>query len=65
MGVGRWNHSSRPRVGLPTTAAWDVVGVGSYVWHDGALGRVRAKGHAGAMIAVYTAGATPRQHWPH
>ena len=60
-GRGPANQSSRPRVGLPTTAAWDVVGVGSYVWHDGALGRVRAKGHAGATIAVYTAGATPRR----
>ena len=37
-GRGPANQSSRPRVGLPTTAAWDVIGVGSYVWHDGALG---------------------------
>ena len=39
---------------LPTPAAWDVFGVGSYVWHDGALGRVHAKGHADATIAVFT-----------
>ena len=53
--------SIRPRVGLPTPAAWDVVGIGSYVWHDGALGRVRSKGHAGATIAVFTADVTPRR----
>ena len=44
-GRGPGNQSNRPRVGLPTPAAWDVVGVVSYVWHDGALGCVRAKGH--------------------
>ena len=59
-GRGPRNQSNRPRVGLPTPAAWDVVGVGSYVWHDSALGRVRAKGHAGATIAVFTADVTPR-----
>ena len=48
-------------MGLPTPAAWDVFGVGSYVWHDGALGRVRAKGHSGAALAVFTADATPRR----
>ena len=60
-GRGPANKSARPRVGLPTIAARDVVGVGSYVWHDGALGRVRSKGHAGATIAVFTVGATPRR----
>ena len=35
--------------------------MGSYVWHDGALGRVCVKGHAGATIAVFTAGAMPRR----
>ena len=59
-GRGLGNQSNRPRVGLPTPAAWDVVDIGSYVWHDGTLGRVRAKGHAGATIAVFTADATPR-----
>ena len=34
-GRGPENKSVRPRVGLPTPAAWDVVSVGSYVWHDG------------------------------
>ena len=53
-GRGPGNQSGRPRVGLPTPAAWDLVGVGSYVWHDGALGRVRAKGHADATIVVFT-----------
>ena len=48
-------------MGLPTPAAWDVVNIGSYVWHDGTLGRVRAKGHTGATIAVFTAGVTPRR----
>ena len=60
-GHGPGNQSNRPRVGLPTPAAWDVVGVGSYVWHDGALGRVRAKGHADATIVVFTADITPRR----
>ena len=60
-GRGPGNKSIRPRVGLPTPAAWDVVSIGSYVWHDGTLGRVRAKGHAGATIAVFTAGVTPRR----
>ena len=30
-GRGPANKSARPRVGLPTPAAWDVVGIGSYV----------------------------------
>ena len=60
-GRGPGNQSNRPRVGFPNPAAWGVVGVGSYVWHDGTLGRVRAKGHAGATIAVFTAGVTPRR----
>ena len=60
-GRGPANKSIRPRVGLPTPAAWDVVDIGSYVWHDGALGRVRSKGHDGATIAVFTADATPRR----
>ena len=60
-GRGPGNQSGRPRVGLPTPAAWDVVGVGSYVWHDGALGRVRAKGHADATVAVFTADVAPRR----
>ena len=60
-GRGLGNQSNRPRVGLPTPAAWDVVGIGSYVWHDGTLGRVRAKGNAGAAIAVFTADAMPRR----
>ena len=42
-GRGPGNQSGRPRVGLPTPAAWDTIGVGSYVWCDGALGCVRAK----------------------
>ena len=46
---------------MPTLAAWDVVGVGSYVWHGGTLGRVRSKEQAGATIAVFTMGATPRR----
>ena len=42
--------------------AWGVVvDIGSYVRHDGTLGRVRAKGHAGATITVFTADATPRR----
>ena len=60
-GRGPANKSARPRVGLPTPAAWDVVGIGSYVWHDGTLSRVRSKGQAGATIAVFTMGATPRR----
>ena len=60
-GRGPANYSSRPRVGLPTTAAWDVVDVGSYVWHDGTLGRVRAKGHSCATIAVFAANPTPHR----
>ena len=48
-------------MGLPTPAAWGVVGIGSYLWHDGTLGCIRAKGHAGATIAVFTADATPRR----
>ena len=60
-GRGPGNQSNRPRVGLPTPAAWDVVSIGSYVWHDGALGRVRTKGHAGGTIAGFTAGVTPRR----
>ena len=60
-GRGPGNQSGRPRVGLPTPAAWDVVGIGSYVWYDGALGRVRAKGHADATIAVFTADVAPRR----
>ena len=60
-GRGPENKSIRPRVGLPTPAAWDVVSIGSYARHDGTLGRVRAKGHAGATIAVFTAGVTPRR----
>jgi hypothetical protein len=60
-GRGPANQSNRPRVGLPTPAAWDVVDVGSYVWHDGALGRVRVKGHEGATIAVFAADVTPRR----
>ena len=49
---GLKNKSIRPHVGLPTPAAWGVVSIGSYVRHEGALGRVLAKGHAGATIAV-------------
>ena len=30
-GRGPVNQSDRPRVGLPTPAAWDVVSFGSYV----------------------------------
>ena len=60
-GRGPENQSGQPRVGLPTPAAWDVVGVGSYIWHNGALGRVRAKGHADATIAVFTADVAPRR----
>ena len=60
-GRGPENKSIRPRVGLPTPAAWDVVSIGSYVWHHGALDRVRAKGNAGATIAVFTASVTPRR----
>ena len=60
-GHGPGNQSNRPRVGLSTPAAWDVADIGSYVCHDGTLGRVRAKGHAGATIAVFTAGVTPRR----
>ena len=57
-GRGLGNQSNRPRVGLPTPAAWDIVDIGSCVWYDGTLGCVRAKGHAGATVAVFT--ATPR-----
>ena len=60
-GRGPGNQSGRPRVGLPTPAAWDTIGIGSYVWCDGALGRVRAKGHADATITVFTADAAPRR----
>ena len=60
-GRGPGNKSIRPRIGLPTPAAWDVVGIGSCVWHDGTLGRVRAKGHAGATIAVFTTDVAPRR----
>ena len=60
-GRGPANKSAQPRVGLPTLAAWDVVGIGSYVWHDGTLGRVRSKGQTGVTIAVFTVGATPRR----
>ena len=60
-GCGPGNQSGRPRVGLPTPAAWGVVGVGNYVWYDGALGRVRAKVHADAAISVFTADAAPRR----
>ena len=60
-GRGPGNKSIRPRVGLPTPAAWDVASTGSYVWHDGALGRIRAKEHACATIAAFTAGVTPRR----
>ena len=60
-GRGPANKSIRPRVGLPTPAVWDVVDIGSYVWHGGTLGCVRSKGHAGATIAVFTADATPRR----
>ena len=60
-GRGPGNKSARPRVDLPTPAAWDVVSIGSYVWHDGTLGCVRSKGHAGATIAVFTAEATLRR----
>ena len=60
-GRGPANKSARPRVGLLTPAAWGVVGIGSYVWHDGTLGRVRSKGQTGATIAVFTVGATPRR----
>ena len=35
--------------------------MGSYVWHDGTLGRVRAKGYSCATIAVFAADATPRR----
>ena len=59
-GRGLGIQSGRPRVGLPLPAAWDGVGVGSYVWHEDKLGRVRAKGHASATIVVFTAEATPR-----
>ena len=53
-GRGTGNQSNRPRVGLPSPAAWDVVGVGSCMMlHDGALGHIRAKGYAGATIAVF------------
>ena len=45
-GRGPVSQSDRPRVGPPTSARWDVVDIGSFIWHDGALGRVRAKGHA-------------------
>ena len=60
-GLGLGNRSNRPRVGLPTPAVWGAVGIGSYLWHDGTLGCIRAKGHAGATIAVFTADATPRR----
>ena len=60
-GRGSGNQNNRPRVDLPTPAAWDVVSAGSYMWHDCALGRVRAKGNAGATIAVFTADATPQR----
>ena len=60
-GRGPGNQSGRPRVGLSLPAAWDVVAVGSYVWHGGELGRVRTKEHAGATTAVFTAGAMPRR----
>ena len=61
-GRGLENKSIRPCVGLPTPAAWGVVSIGSYVWHDGALGRVRAKRHAGATIAVFTVRDMLRVH---
>ena len=48
-GRGPANKSIWPRVGLPTPAAWDVVGIGNYVWHDGALGRVRSKSHGASF----------------
>ena len=48
-------------MGLPLLAAWDGVAVGSYVWRGGELGRVRAKGHVGATVTVFTAGAKPRR----
>ena len=60
-GRGPGNQSGWPRVGLPTPAAWDAIGVGSYEWCDGELGRVRAKGHANATITVFTADAAPRR----
>ena len=60
-GRGPTSQSDRPRVGLPTPAAWDVISVGSFIWHDGTLGRVRAKGHESVTIAVYTADVTPRR----
>ena len=37
----------------------DTIGVGSYVWCDGELGRVRVKGHANATVTVFTADAAP------
>ena len=60
-GRGLENKSIRPRVDLPTPAACDVVSIGSYVWHGGVLGRVRAKGLAGTTIAVFAASVTPRR----
>ena len=48
-------------MGLPLPAAWGVVGVGSYVWHEGERVHVRAKEHASATIAVFTVEATPRR----
>ena len=60
-GRGPGNQSGQPRVGLPLPAAWGVVGVGSYVWHEGELGHVRAKKHASTTIAVFTAEATTRR----
>ena len=60
-GRGPGNQSGRPRVDLPTPAAWGTIGVVSYVWYDSALGRVRAKGHADATITVFTVDTTPRQ----
>ena len=60
-GRGPGNQSGRARVGLPIPAAWGVVGVGSYMWHEGELVHVRAKEHASATIAVFTVEATPRR----
>ena len=60
-GRGPGNQSDRARVGLPLPAAWGVVGVGIYVWHEGEFDHVRAKEHASATIAVFTAEATPRR----
>ena len=60
-GRGPENQSGRPRVGLPLPAVWGGVGVGSYVWNEGELGRDRAMGHVSVTIAVFTAEATPRR----